>query len=134
MKMLDIFKRDSSLETDYIVEKYINKIFINTNSEEYMITGIHSKKGKHKICICDFYKINYIRLAYLTHASKGMVKSNSIRETPKDVLYEIFIDRKQPATARVAAIREYNNLITNTPEESGEDTLLKLYKMVEKSS
>ena len=48
-------------------------------------------------------------------------------------LIKIIKDYKQPASARVQAIREYNNLIETTPENS-EDTLLKLYETLEKSS
>lgn len=41
--------------------------------------------------------------------------------SPKDILYEIFIDKRQPATARVAAIREYNNLLETQPEDKSSD-------------
>ena len=51
----------------------------------------------------------------------------------KDELTKIIKDYKQPASARVQAIREYRTLVEIQPEES-EDSLLKLYEMVEKSS
>ena len=59
------------------------------------------------------------------------------KKTAKDVqldirteLIKIIKDYKQPASARVQAIREYNNLIEKVPE-TGEDPLLKLYQTVE---
>lgn len=48
----------------------------------------------------------------------------------KSELVKIIKDYKQPASARVQAIREYNNLVENK-EESSDDSLLTLYKMVE---
>ena len=45
--------------------------------------------------------------------------------SPRKILYEIFIDKNQPATARVAAIREYNNIIETKPEEESDDGFLK---------
>ena len=42
----------------------------------------------------------------------------------KTELIKIIKDYKQPASARVQAIREYNNLVETTPEES-EDPYLK---------
>ena len=40
-------------------------------------------------------------------------------------LQKIIKDYKQPASARVQAIREYNNLIEKEPDKSGEDPYLK---------
>ena len=49
--------------------------------------------------------------------------------SPNDILYEIYIDKRQPATARVAAIRLYKEL--DIPEES-EDPYLAYLKMKSK--
>ena len=48
--------------------------------------------------------------------------------TPGEVLKEIFLDRRQPGSTRVQAIREYNNTIKDSPEAIKEqgDPLLKL--------
>ena len=47
---------------------------------------------------------------------------------PMDIrteLIKIITDYKQPASARVQAIREYNNLVEKEPDKSGEDPYLK---------
>jgi len=62
---------------------------------------------------------------------KDMSKDTSINL--KKELEKIIKDYKQPASARVQAIREYRTLIEVQPEE-GEDSLLKLYQMVEKDT
>ena len=59
--------------------------------------------------------------------------SKNVQLDIKDELKKIIKDYKQPASARVQAIREYNSLVENK-EESSDDSLLKLYEMVEKSS
>ena len=51
----------------------------------------------------------------------------------KNELTKIIKDYKQPASARVQAIREYNNLVEITPESS-DDPLLKLLTTLEKES
>ena len=48
-------------------------------------------------------------------------------------LIKIIKDYKQPASARVQAIREYNNIVEATPE-SVEDPLLKLLQTLENDS
>ena len=53
---------------------------------------------------------------------------NSIRLDTIDIrteLIKIIKDYKTPASARVQAIREYNNLIEKEPDKSGEDPYLK---------
>ena len=49
-------------------------------------------------------------------------------------LIKIIKDYKTQASARVQAIREYNNLIEKEPDKSGEDPLLKLLTTLEKES
>ena len=51
----------------------------------------------------------------------------------KEELVKIIKDYRTPASARVQAIREYNNMIKNMPEQTEEevDTLLSLYNKVE---
>ena len=64
--------------------------------------------------------------------SKGNTKN-----IPLDIrteLQKIIKDYKQPASARVQAIREYNNLIEKEPDKSGEDPLLKLLTTLENDS
>ena len=58
---------------------------------------------------------------------KGNIK-NIQNYTNLDIrteLIKIIKDYKQPASARVQAIREYNNLVETTPEESGDDPYIK---------
>ena len=53
---------------------------------------------------------------------------NNIRNDTLDIrteLQKIIKDYKQPASARVQAIREYNNLNEKQPDKSGEDPYLK---------
>ena len=56
--------------------------------------------------------------------------SRNVQMDIRTELIKIIKDYKQPASARVQAIREYNNLVETTPENS-EDTLLKLYQTLE---
>ena len=52
--------------------------------------------------------------------------SNNISELNiRAELQKIIKDYKQPASARVQAIREYNNLVEKEPDKSGEDPYLK---------
>ena len=51
----------------------------------------------------------------------------------KQELIKIIKDYKQPASARVQAIREYNNLVETQPQES-EEPLLKLLTILEKDT
>ena len=51
----------------------------------------------------------------------------------KEELIKIIKDYKQPASARVQAIREYNNLVETQPQES-EEPLLKLLTILEKDT
>lgn len=51
----------------------------------------------------------------------------------KEELKKIIKDYKQPASARVQAIREYNNLVETQPQES-EEPLLKLLTILEKDT
>ena len=69
---------------------------------------------------------NTIRTYYKQHISISKNVSIDIKEELKKIIK----DYKQPASARVQAIREYNNLVENK-EESSDDSLLTLYKMVE---
>ena len=46
-------------------------------------------------------------------------------------LIKIILHYKTPASARVQAIREYNNLVEKQPDKSGEDPLLKLLTTLE---
>ena len=73
--------------------------------------------------------INTIRMYY----RQARDISKNISRFDLDIrteLIKIIKDYKQPASARVQAIREYNNLIEKTPD-TGEDPLLKLYQTVE---
>ena len=65
------------------------------------------------------------------HRIDRTVRNNTL--SLKDELEKIIKDYKQPASARVQAIREYRTLVEIQPEES-EDSLLTLYKMVENDS
>ena len=61
---------------------------------------------------------------------------NNTRKDTLDIrteLTKIIKDYKQPASARVQAIREYNNIVEATPE-SVEDPLLKLLQTLENDS
>ena len=60
--------------------------------------------------------------------------SKNIQLDIRTELIKIIKDYKQPASARVQAIREYNNLIEKEPDKSGEDPLLKLLTTLEKES
>ena len=52
--------------------------------------------------------------------------SNDIKEIDiRTELIKIIKDYKTPASARVQAIREYNNLIEKEPDKTGEDSYLK---------
>lgn len=66
---------------------------------------------------------------------RNMLKKNEKLENIdiKTELIKIIKNYKTPASARVQAIREYNNMIENTPEK-GEDPLLKLLMTLEKDS
>ena len=66
---------------------------------------------------------------------------SQFNKTSKDIqidirteLIKIIKDYKTPASARVQAIREYNNLIEKEPDKSGEDPLLKLLTTLENDS
>ena len=63
---------------------------------------------------------------YYTFFNKKPVPLN-IREE----LEKIIKDYKQPDSARVQAIREYNTLVEPTPESNVEDPLMKLLKELE---
>ena len=73
--------------------------------------------------------INTIRTYYRQHRDI----SQNISINIKFELEKIIKDYKQPASARVQAIREYNNLVEITPESS-DDPLLKLLTTLEKES
>jgi len=49
-------------------------------------------------------------------------------------LIKIIKDYKTPASARVQAIREYNNIIEKEPVKTGDDPLLKLLTTLEKDT
>ena len=51
--------------------------------------------------------------------------SNNIQIDIRTELQKIIKDYKQPASARVQAIREYNNLIKEEPDKTGDDPYLK---------
>ena len=51
--------------------------------------------------------------------------SRNIQMDIRTELKKIILDYKQPASSRVQAIREYNNLVETTPEESGDDPYIK---------
>ena len=54
--------------------------------------------------------------------------NKNTKSIPLDIrteLIKIIKDYKQPASARVQAIREYNNLVEKEPDKSGEDPYLK---------
>ena len=59
--------------------------------------------------------------------------SNNMAVDIRTELIKIIKDYKQPASARVQAIREYNNIVEATPE-SVEDPLLKLLQTLENDS
>ena len=65
--------------------------------------------------------INTIRTYYRQHFNISDIISINIKKE----LIKIIKDYKQPASARVQAIREYNNLVETTPEEGSEDPYLK---------
>ena len=89
--------------------------------------GISLKEVKKEFKDCP---INTIRTYYRQHRDIS-------KNIPLDIrteLIKIIKDYKQPASARVQAIREYNNLIEKEPDKSGEDPLLKLLTTLEKES
>ena len=51
--------------------------------------------------------------------------SRNIQIDIRTELQKIIKDYKQPASARVQAIREYNNLIKEEPDKTGDDPYLK---------
>ena len=73
---------------------------------------------------------NTIRTYFKQHTNI----SGNISLNIKNELIRIIKDYKQPASARVQAIREYNNLIKESPEKEGDDPLLKLLQTLEKES
>ena len=77
------------------------------------------------------YPTSAIKTAYYRY-----INSLKLSETIeiRTELIKIIKDYKQPASARVQAIREYNNLIEKEPDKTGEDPLLKLLTTLEKES
>ena len=76
---------------------------------------------------------NTIKSYYKQHRDATKNIPNKIVNI-KDELIKIIKDYKQPASARVQAIREYNNLIKESPQKEGDDPLLKLLQTLEKES
>ena len=62
------------------------------------------------------------------------VNNQNIPVNIADELIKIIKDYKQPASARVQAIREYNNLIKDNPQQKDDNPLLKLLETLEKDT
>ena len=120
----------SKLVTTSIKKKHVIKIMTSIRSRVLDYLNIHpgTSRMELKKVFGDCPKETVDR--YYTTFNKT---SKDIQLDIKTELTKIIKDYKQPASARVQAIREYNNLIETTPENS-EDTLLKLYETLEKSS
>ena len=88
---------------------------------------------KNVIRMLPDYNHKSVRTAYRRNIKASKKDEELEALNIKKELTKIIKDYKQPASARVQAIREYNNLVEITPESS-DDPLLKLLTTLEKES
>ena len=83
-----------------------------------------------------FLDVSYftIRNAFYKWKEHSNNREKEVNLDIRTELIKIIRDYKQPASARVQAIREYNNLVEKQPDKSGEDPLLKLLTTLENAT
>lgn len=82
-------------------------------------------EAKAVVMMLPDYNSRTIKSAYRRNINNAKKDAFNASVDISKELIKIIKDYKQPASARVQAIREYNNLVEKEPDKSGEDPYLK---------